>query len=110
MNIVIEGSVDLESAIQAAVENLVPAVDGVGPDFCTSYEVTDCTVTVDGVNFTIDLTLGHVEGKFASRDDVGSAIIDLIDTVEVTDDALTMTVAEPARRPAKPKEVSVSDE
>jgi hypothetical protein len=70
---------DLEDAIQSAIENA--SVEGTGPDSASNYEVDSVEVSINDKG-EIEAIVGcqHLEGKWATTDEVADEIINTMDT------------------------------
>jgi hypothetical protein len=70
---------DLEDAIQSALENA--SAESIGPDSATNYEIDSVEVTVNDKG-EIEAVIGcqHLEGKWATADEVADEIINTMDT------------------------------
>jgi hypothetical protein len=70
---------DIEDAIQSALENA--SAENIGPDGVSNYEIDDVSVTINDKG-EIEATIGcqHLEGKWATADEVADEIINTMDT------------------------------
>jgi hypothetical protein len=70
---------DLEDAVQSAIENAT--AENIGPDGVSNYEIDSVEVTINDKG-EIEATVGcqHLEGKWATADEVADEIINTMDT------------------------------
>lgn len=75
---------NIADAIADALSGEISEVSGVGNDSDSEYEVTDISVEEKGGQFIATFEVARISGKFASKDDIQSAINDVITSVEIT--------------------------